>query len=230
MLVRRWCWWTVLASGLPLLACQRSQPTTRAEPAGTTTNSSVPSASEHFASMLGPVDAATDSSAAQLGQAVPTFGSCAAFLSEARTELLARGFAPTQDTATWLQVSDSVTDGTSLSLVMRQSADGPSTWYRAAVSETTGRDHAWRRSDHRFCCDEHAAPEDHLNELEWTRRHARRLAQLSIVYFRDLKGTQPKEERALFESVTKSALDRCLDQIDTSAKTAVGAEKTSGRQ
>ncbi|HEY0462846.1 MAG TPA: hypothetical protein VGC79_01500 [Polyangiaceae bacterium] len=198
-------WWRAVALGFPLIACQRLPKTTRAEPAPPV----APSQS---------VAAPSDSVAAP-GNSVSAPGkppsACAAFLSEARTELLARGFSPTQDTARWLAVNDEAPDGPSLSIVMRAGADGASTWYRASVSSGAGSDSAWRRRSQRFCCDEHAAPEDHLHELNWKRRHARQLAELSIVYFRGPKQPQIEAERALFDGVTKPALDRCLDALVT---------------
>lgn len=95
---------------------------------------------------------------------------------------------------------------------MRTSADGASTWYVAQLIPGAFRALPWRRAQRRYCCDEHANEEDKLEELSWKRHSRVAQASLSIVYFSEDKSTEELRERALFEELTKQALERCLNE------------------
>ena len=122
--------------------------------------------------------------------------------------------APTSDgdTKTWLRVEEWPPGRLMLSLAMRVSADGAETgFYLIVYPEKPAKPTAWRYRKHRKCCDDHAAPEDHLVEFEWS-REARGLGiNLSAVMFAESANT-PKErsERELFVSIARPAADDCL--------------------
>jgi len=139
---------------------------------------------------------------------------CAARFERARDELIAGGFAPTsdKDTRRWLQVD--VYHGTlRLKLEMRTSADGPATFYSLHVYHPrTGVEATrWRAHRGKYCCDEHAAPEDRLFEHRWTRSKARLIAVVSVVEFEDdLNNAVSKQQRDLFVDAARRAADDCL--------------------
>jgi hypothetical protein len=140
---------------------------------------------------------------------------CTARVERARAELLDRGFAPTadKDTRRWLAV-DAAPDTVQMRLEMRTSADGPATFYllevrrprRIGVEAVRWR--AWRG---RYCCDEHAAPEDHLHEQRWTRALPPLIATVSVVEFEEaLREPAAVRWREMFTDVARRAADDCL--------------------
>jgi hypothetical protein len=192
----RWCY-----LALVLGACRRERATVE----GTAQEAlAKPSAVASIAQPL-PSPAAAVPTTSSRGPADP----CEAELEAARLELLRRGFAPVEEPAQWLRVSR-VKDDLSLSLVMRTSADGAATWYRASLSRRVGSASPWQRKLANYCCDEHANPEDNLRELSWRRRSTTLQAQISIVYFARGTRSEDMRDRGLFEDVVKKALDACL--------------------
>lgn len=153
---------------------------------------------------------AADGSSGSTGNQHPT-GSCQTTLELARRELLERGFAPTTDTEHWLRVDDTQPDQLQLSIVMRQSADGASTWYSLKLVPGAQGSFAWQKSVQKLCCDEHAAAEDNLEELTWKRQRDGQTAVVSIAYFAAVNDVDYAAERELFAEVAKRAGDECLD-------------------
>ena len=192
---RRWCY-LLLALG----ACRREhatvEGTAQKSPAATV------AVAAHASALASPAAALASTSS-------DASDPCEAQLEAARLELLHRGFAPVEDSGQWLRVSR-VEDDLSLALVMRTSADGAATWYRANLSRRVGSASPWQRKLAKYCCDEHANPEDNLRELSWSRHAPTAQASISIVYFAGETRGEDLRDRALFEEVAKKALDACL--------------------
>jgi len=144
---------------------------------------------------------------------------CRTVVERAREELLERGFSPTRDTAHWLTVDAERPGEIELSIVMRQSADGAQTSYSLEIVPGAPGSLRWQKRVKPVCCDDNAAPEDHLKEIRWTRRHARQSATVSVVYFADVKTATYLAERELFAEVAKRAADKCLDEAGSAAAT-----------
>ncbi|HSS38655.1 MAG TPA: hypothetical protein VLT58_07790 [Polyangia bacterium] len=149
---------------------------------------------------------------------------CKTRFERARNELVDRGFAPTadKDTRRWLAVQ-TAPDTVQMRLEMRTSADGPATFYllevrrprRVGVEAVRWR--AWRG---RYCCDDHAAPEDHLHEQRWTRALPPLIATVSVVEFEEaLHAPAAVHWREMFTDVARKAADDCL----ATAATPVGS-------
>ncbi len=164
--------------------------------------------------------------------AAPIPEACVARFERARQELIRRGFAPTSDkkTGRWLQVERDLQYpefGLSLSLEMRTSADGPATFYWLNVNRRLPKETAtadWRFHRGRYCCDEHAAPEDNLFEHRWQRATGALRAVVSVVEFREaLRDGKAKRWRTMFADVARAAADDCLAAPGDDAKGTAGS-------
>src|SRR3954468_20814694 len=111
---------------------------------------------------------------------------CKARFEAAREELIRRGFAPTgdRDTRRWLRLEEHRFN-LNLGLEMRASADGPATSYSLWVERSRmGHEGTfWRHGRRAVPRGEHAATEDHLVNLWWTRSKGSLTAKISIVEF-----------------------------------------------
>jgi hypothetical protein len=188
---------------LLLVACQRPAAPSGTH-AGSASSNALPAPSPPGPPSASPLAAVS----AETTQAATA---CGRHLAEARAELLRRGFSPTRDPAKWLRLLDEADGSSELSLIMRTSADGASTWFVAKLLPGAFQASPWRRAQRRYCCDEHANEEDKLEELAWKRHSRVAQATLSIVYFSEDKSVEARRDRALFEELTKQALERCLN-------------------
>jgi hypothetical protein len=156
---------------------------------------------------------------------------CTRRFEAARGELIRRGFAPTgdRDTRRWLQFEEQ-RFALKLGLEMRASADGPATSYSLWVERSrVGHEGTfWRHGRRAVPRGEHAATEDHLVNLWWTRSKGSLTAKISIVEF-DSAGedAEAKTWREMFTEVAQAAADDCLSGKPGAAAKVVPAPPLS---
>lgn len=59
-------------------------------------------------------------------------------------------------------------------------------------AEQVGEESPWEQSIRAVCCDEHATPEDNIQELSWKRRHGSSSAEVSVGYFGSFRERAPR--------------------------------------